>query len=74
MGSETTTRTFCDRCNKTLTEKAYYGELGTFRIEAHSDYAVAGHTDFSWKELCRECNSYVGDLITRIKGEQRNAE
>lgn len=69
MGKRVIEETFCDRCGVVLTGRPYYGESGTYKIVATSDFAVEGQTDFEWRELCPNCNTYVGNLISRIKGE-----
>ena len=54
----------CDRCSAEIEKPHHGGEAGTFRLVFERDFAVAGdHT--GWRELCRECNEYIGNLIER---------
>ena len=70
MAEQVTTEYLCDRCGFVMGKKPYYGGMGTHRILALSEYAVSSDT-LDWKDLCPDCNRYVGTLVSDLRRESR---
>lgn len=58
----------CDRCKIEMSNHVLGAERGpvAFSLVASQDYGVAGGAVISWKDLCEDCNSYVGSEIRRL--------
>lgn len=66
MATRTITVCTCDICGKRIDRPYRGGESGTYTLCATADYAIAGES-LVWKELCTECNSWLGGLIDDLK-------
>lgn len=56
----------CDLCKVEMDKPYSGGENGTYTLKTSSDYAVTGHA-WAWKDLCKECNDYVGRIISDLE-------
>ena len=74
MAKKTYTKYICDRCGVEMDAPVRGAERGptAFSMSASSDVGVAGGPLFKWDELCSLCNSFVGDLASRLVKEARS--